>query len=158
MMTTAHEIGHWLDGVMLPVGILEVNNASSREAKAVVDFWTAIYKTNATQELTKLVREGGTVKIKIPTWEVVDGKPTRVEAIQDVPSDEDFVRYLSKDNETWARAYAQYVATRSSNPVLKAELVKAQEKIGYPQQWSDEDFTPVADAIDNLFKTMGWLE
>lgn len=158
MMTAAHEIGHWLDGAILPIGKNNAYFSSSSEAEAVADFWRAIDQTDAIQQLNKLRREGGTVKMKVPKLEVVDGKLIQVAVMQDVPANGRYVRYLWRNDEIWARAYAQYVATRSSNPALKAELFVEQADRGYPQQWSDEDFAPVAASIDKIFKVMGWIE
>ena len=59
-----------------------------------------------------------------------------------------------------ARAYAQYVTTKSQEPVLLQQLEAEQETgdvIRNLAQWSDEQFAPVLAAIDDLFRRQGWL-
>jgi hypothetical protein len=70
--------------------------------------------------------------------------------------------YLLRYDELWARSYAQYVATRSGDPTLLAELdtrrrQRAGSRVHLPRQWDDIDFAPVADAIDDLFRRLGWI-
>jgi len=59
--------------------------------------------------------------------------------------------------ELWARAYAQYIAMRSGDPLLIGQLNTIRSGPQPWRQWSAEDFAPVATAIDNLFRTKGWL-
>lgn len=66
--------------------------------------------------------------------------------------------YLLAGHELWARAYAQYVTTRSGNPALKAQLDRVRTSDVPWKQWSDDDFAPIAAAIDNLFRAKGWIE
>ena len=161
-MTAAHEIGHWLDGTMLAVASSNstyFGNLNKPEWKTAVDnFWIAVEQTESIKQLNELRLKGGTVKMEVPVWEWDDSKSPQGTEIRDVPVQGKYVRYLARHDEIWARAYAQYVVTRSSSPVLKDELNRERQFDSYPRQWSDEDFAPVADAIDNLFKTMGWIE
>ena len=65
--------------------------------------------------------------------------------------------YLSR-HEQWARAYAQYIATRSGDPQLLAQLdaIRASAHAVYrSSQWSDDDFAPIGEAIDELLTTLG---
>lgn len=65
--------------------------------------------------------------------------------------------YLSR-HEQWARAYAQYIATRSADPVLLAQLdaIRTSAHAVYrASQWSDDDFAPIGAAIDELLTTLG---
>lgn len=65
--------------------------------------------------------------------------------------------YLSR-HEQWARAYAQYIATRSGDPVLLAQLdaIRTSAHAVYrASQWSDDDFAPIGVAIDELLTTLG---
>ena len=64
--------------------------------------------------------------------------------------------YFLKREEIWARAYAQYIAEKSGNPILLADLARARE-YNPARQWATEDFKPISDAIDALFTTLGWL-
>jgi hypothetical protein len=68
---------------------------------------------------------------------------------------------LSKD-EQWARSYAQWIATRSKNSELLDQVKKITQKTDAPaynaSQWVEADFEPIAEAIDIIFKTLGWLK
>lgn len=71
-------------------------------------------------------------------------------------TDPEEIAYFFKPQEIWARAYAQFVADRSSSPLLKLQLEKA---IAAPPraQWNHEDFKLLAAAIEELFLHLGWL-
>jgi hypothetical protein len=65
--------------------------------------------------------------------------------------------YYLLPEELWARAYAQYIAKRSGDPFLLAQLdLAAADADG--SQWTDLDFFPIGRAIDNLFKKKGWIK
>lgn len=62
--------------------------------------------------------------------------------------------------ECWARSYAQYVAIRSGEPALLATLdairvPRSSEDLDYLLHW-DDDFDPIALAIEHLFRRLGW--
>lgn len=65
--------------------------------------------------------------------------------------------YFLEGHELWARAYAQYIATRSGSPLLKAQLDTIRTSAQPWRQWSDEDFAPIATAIDDVLRAKGWL-
>lgn len=71
------------------------------------------------------------------------------------------MQYALKTEEAWARAYAQYIATKSGNAAMLAELNAARNRIVdgryFATQWADEDFEPIMDAIDELFQSQGWI-
>jgi hypothetical protein len=62
--------------------------------------------------------------------------------------------YLLSGKEIWARAYAQYIAEASNDPVLKAELLRAQA-LGAPQ-WRTDDFKAIFGEIEKLLIAKGW--
>lgn len=77
--------------------------------------------------------------------------------LMNIPNaDKRYLYYLQSDVEVWARAYMQYVAIRGDSELLKNELTVMQTW-PYHMQWDDADFGPVATAIDDLFKALGWL-
>ena len=77
--------------------------------------------------------------------------------LMNIPNaDKRYLYYLQSDVEVWARAYMQYVAIRGDSELLKNELTVMQTW-PYHMQWDDADFEPVATAIDDLFKALGWL-
>ena len=65
------------------------------------------------------------------------------------------VEYLLGPRELFARTYCQYVAVRSGDPDLQRELEKSLEP-DYREQWHEDDFTPIAGALDDLFDRLGW--
>jgi hypothetical protein len=62
---------------------------------------------------------------------------------------------FSSDGELFARAYAQYVATRGGNSRLLKQLQEAQ-RIRTPNQWPASQFELIADAFDELFAELRW--
>lgn len=64
-------------------------------------------------------------------------------------SDKGFNAYLLSKEEMFGRAFSQYIVTKSSNKVLKAELKKDNT------QWSDKDFIPIGKQLDKMFKDLG---
>jgi hypothetical protein len=68
--------------------------------------------------------------------------------------------YLLRRREIWARAYAQYVATRTGDPGLLAGLEdwRTMRGINGFAQWTDDSFEPIMKAIDELFLELGWLK
>jgi hypothetical protein len=158
-LITLHEIGHWLDWSALEIALGKPIQGSSNGHEfhvAIGDFWDAIENT----QNVKLLREIKRTK-KVKSFELVsnDGAIATGDKHAETKADNEIVSYLLRREELWARAYAQYVAIKSDREDVKQELISRQQKMShYPDQWSDEDFAPVADAIDNLFKTMGWIE
>jgi len=76
--------------------------------------------------------------------------------------DRNYVRYLQRTPEVFARSYAQYIAIRSGNEALMTQLRTARKRneagIGYQTVWDDDDFVPIAAAFDDLFKEKGWTK
>lgn len=56
-------------------------------------------------------------------------------------------------NEAFARAYAQYIALRSDNKVMQAQV-----RSRLADHWEDEDFEPIARAFDSMFQELGWRD
>lgn len=69
--------------------------------------------------------------------------------------------YLRDPKELWARCYAQYIARRSNDPVLKEELdkmVNCMYNKMYHAQWSDDEFPEIMNVMDQIFISKGWLK
>lgn len=60
------------------------------------------------------------------------------------------VAYFTQGREKWARAYAQYIAIKSKNPKLLKGLRQRQSGL-LPTQWSDKEFKPIYNAMDEVF-------
>jgi hypothetical protein len=63
--------------------------------------------------------------------------------------------YFGSPQELWARSYAQWIALRSDDATLRRQLEHARAHsyapLPYlPEQWADEDFEPIALALDEL--------
>ena len=77
------------------------------------------------------------------------------QGIQSYAHDAKAYDYLNDETEWWSRAYAQWVALRSGSTILKKQADYAIEnEVGY---WEWDDFKPISEAIDLLFKQRGWL-
>lgn len=139
-MTLAHEIGHFIDHEGLPGP-----GWSSAKAKFMTDWRDTVRATPAVQALHALA--SGPDKI------VVQGKKYGVH--------KNHLAYLLEWEELWARSYAQYIAIRSGDAVMLEQLNATLERqraaqVDYRRQWEREEFAPVADAIDDIMRSMGW--
>ena len=78
------------------------------------------------------------------------------------PLDRRYVGYLLRDTEMFARSYAQYIATKSQDVAMLAELDEIRTprsaQFSYPTQWQNDDFEPIAQAFDEMFKELEWLK
>ncbi|HLP01682.1 MAG TPA: hypothetical protein VK163_06625 [Opitutaceae bacterium] len=121
-LTTAHELGHFLDHQVLG----RAGQFASANSPALAAFRDAVEASAAVQAIREL--------------------PETVRA------------YFLKPHELWARAYAQYIATRSGNAMLAGQLDKVRGGMQPWRQWSDADFKPIAEAIDAFFREKGWIK
>jgi hypothetical protein len=145
----AHETGHFLDHVAIP-GRPD-DKARERgvtpEMDAVLD---AARASRATSTIASR-RAVGYVTVPTPDGGSVDYDVSRK-----------YINYLLDDAEIWARAYAQYIAIRSGDSVMKAQLDRERDRsvanVVFPRHWEDDDFAPIAARIDALFLKLGWIK
>jgi SPP1 gp7 family putative phage head morphogenesis protein len=142
-MTLAHEIGHFLDnrGVGSPLnmethigGLFEEVLKAAAESRAIKSL-----RGQLEQRYFEVFSSAGETK-KYPT-------------------NRKYIRYLLQKDETWARAYAQWVALRSGDSTMLEQLRKLRQNehpAGAASQWADDDFEPIAKAIDDLMEKLGW--
>lgn len=136
-LTLAHEIGHFLD-------------LSALDAK-----WSSTRTGTEAQSVINAARNSDWVK---NVWTRVSEFNSRSSSdTMPISIDSRYVRYLLETKEIWARAYAQYVATKSGNETLLEQLRKLQTA-KFPSQWSDDDFLPIMAEFDRLFTKKGWIE
>lgn len=132
-MTLAHEIGHFIDHQVITPG-----KFASTSSPLFKQWKEAVENSVATKVLRKLLKES----------------TSRVTSRR--------IDYYLDTHEQWARAYAQWVATRSQNDVMLEQVSKIVGKQTSPvyaaSQWADEDFAPIAAAIDEIFKELGLLK
>jgi hypothetical protein len=117
--------------------------------KALID---ALWKSEAIKSLRDLKNGPKTFKAKATNSDAM--------ATYKVPTSH--IRYLLNRNEQFARAYAQYIASKSGDTALKAKLQNHLSKKGkvplfIQRQWTDKDFAPIEAAFDALFKEQGWV-
>lgn len=140
-MNTAHEVAHFLDHQ----GLGRKGSFAS-EGSDLLDAWRSAVKGSKAY--------AGLVAIKPGPVSVVldDG------AIMAYRYDGKYLRYLKSTRELFARSYAQYIATRSGDAAMRAELVKTvkRQRDLVPTQWEDDDFEPIATAFDKLFEFLEW--
>lgn len=65
--------------------------------------------------------------------------------------------YFLQRHEMFARAYAQWIAARSADPALVADLDVVRSGFEAWRQWTDDDFAPIAQELDSLFASKGWI-
>jgi hypothetical protein len=62
--------------------------------------------------------------------------------------------------EFWARSYAQFVALVAGDADVAASLdrlrYRTEGELYVPVQWEEDDFVEVGEAIDRLFRRLGW--
>lgn len=175
-ITVFHETGHYLDhqglGVrtfasQMPTGL------STDLGQAMDGLRTALKNSQAIQRL------------KLWNGANLPGSPhTYGDGVVPNTVNRRFVNYLLSSTETFARAYAQYVAVKSEHPAALKELRATQAASNtalqnvpkwhrynptavsgakmpdgtwdYPWQWQDADFNPIEAAFDRVFEVMGW--
>jgi hypothetical protein len=138
--TLAHELGHWIDHQQVgDKGFESKRAALGDKSSPMADWWAAVQETDAMARLQK-----------VADTEILPNG---------ILASPRYVSYLQDPSEIWARTYAQWVASRTSSQGLKDEMSNqvdvAQET--YSEQWDDDDFEPVAQAIDRMMKGLGWL-
>lgn len=129
-LTIIHEVGHFLDHQ----AIGKKKFASEDTKHTAFDEWrAAIAASRAHGELQAL--------------------------LSNPLASQKHTNYMLEGRELWARSYAQYIAVRSQSPVLLKQLDAVRNRgtgVYYPKQWDDQDFEPIAKAIDELLLNLGW--
>lgn len=181
-----HETGHFLDNAGLGrAGFASegfMSGASPEQRSAMTDLMKALRETRTMQSLH--------------AWDLVGppddprkaGLPNlaaRGLNLRTMTALREHGKYLRKSNETFARAYAQYIAVKSGDAAGLAEIRKLQRggaaftnrTVGkdtppgfkvldgeemtpgtweFPWAWQDDEFQEVERAFDRLFDAMGW--
>lgn len=122
-LTLAHEYGHHLDAQWLIVNDNRWRGPFDRKDAVLTRFWDAVVESRQYKQLDDMY------------WGSSNPSP--------------YLKYVFSGEELWARAYSQYVAVRSGNPALLRQLQELR-RTPFMYQWDDDDFEPIADAIDAL--------
>lgn len=161
-MTMVHETGHYLDQqlfgqryrakalsedydlIMLPRDFASESEYLEEQNFPGMFAWRkAVTNSEAYQSL-------GVLGEKAKRFE-----PITFASGQETYLDSQYISYMLKPDEAFARSFAQYVSHRTGDPVLKATIQKERAGVYGDQQWSDEDFEPIAEAFDLLFWELG---
>jgi SPP1 gp7 family putative phage head morphogenesis protein len=140
LFTAAHELGHFIDHV----GIDPRVKFPSLGASAVLDPWMQAVKNSSAFKTLRDYRANPLAN--------VDGKLIAISP--------GYITYALDPRELFARSYSQYIAIRSGDAAMLAEL--SRERAGgdapiyLPMQWEDDDFAPIAKAFDEVFSKLGW--
>lgn len=127
--TLIHELGHWLDNMASGSAL----DFASQQSGALAAWRKAVRSSNALKKLGEVGARH--------------------------PQHARYFAYLQSDEEVWARAYTQYIATRSGNAKLLAGIAEEQSgQLAQHTYWSKADFEPIAKAMDSYFEELGWLK
>lgn len=170
LMTVVHESGHWLDNMGMGKGGAAPTTVSQpgiiRQGKKwVVGTVQRLVHGQTPAGMTDIAslstEDHRNTMPELKALKAAMGATAAYQRLKARPSGLTFKswRYYLTSKETFARAYAQYIATKTQDPVMLAELRKMQagdeSRLGI--QWSDQDFVPVMTAFDALFKAEGWI-
>lgn len=136
-LTTAHEIGHFIDDQILNVALgRDSHKLLSPEIEAWYD---AINNSNAVKVMQENIRSG-----------------KMIFAGREYAADIKYLTYATTPEELWARSYAQYIAFESGDENMKHQVRKVVGGYYGERQWADDDFVPIREAITGILKAVGW--
>ena len=132
MLSYAHEIGHLIDNRgLVPPGADYETYASKSNDPSLAAWRQAVEQSAAYKNLQAKLAQAQ-----------LGGK-----AHEDL-------EYLLRPSELWARSYAQWIASKDPAIGKQLETMRQEE----PQKtWSDADFAPILQSIENLFISKGWI-
>ena len=133
--TLLHELGHWIDYTYL-----DLPRSVTMVANSFVDIFPVLDKVKETS-LWK-------------SYETMLADPKLSKVRREFLSD-----YLMQPYEVWARVYSQYIAEQSGNSALITAMERGQKSgpaRAIADQWKDEDFAPVRNAMQALFLKKKW--
>lgn len=143
--TFIHEVGHFLDHQgMFGQGVY-ASEAAAHGHGPLVGWWRAVEGTTEHQRMRDMLANPG-------KYTLSSGAPLDDSAVE-------FLEYLNRPRELWARSYTQYIGLRTRDAIVLAQLeADREEEFGDIMQWTDESFDPVASAIDEAFRGLKWLK
>ena len=139
-ITAIHELGHWQDMRVFSTtdGRWGSRSAESDPHHPLRPVMQARFNTQSMQDIVATSDGAGPDYLR---------------------GDRRWCEYACTSHETFARGYAQYIATRATHEgadELRAQLRRAQDE-GEPHVWDDDEFAPVAHAFDNYFASQGLM-
>lgn len=130
-LTMIHEVGHVLDWVVF--GGRRAFGSDGGPGSVLAEVMLAIRRSRAVARLGEL-------------RDAADSAIVRAH-ISD---------YLLSDRELWARAYAQFVARRTTDTAIRDQLAHRLRLTG-AQQWEEADFVEIDAAIEAAFHALRWM-
>lgn len=145
-LTLAHEVGHFLDHQGFTPGY-----HASTAAPEMDGFRKAFEQTDAVQKLKEAKRKG--------FFEFTDEAGQTHKGTIDRRHLE-YINYLLEPHEGWARAYSQFIAEKSQDPVMLKQVddIRRAPSISRWSQWASDDFKPILGALEALMEKQGWLK
>ncbi len=170
-----HETGHFIDFSALGTRV----NPYTQEYASVIRDPATMGPVMAAIDNSAAVARLEDMSGNLGAYKIVMNPGTSYE--REYSADRKHVNYLRTPTEKWARAYEQYVATRSPDAGNRLKQYHADaawepgrtritEDRGlspehapsirgfYGWYWSEEDFAPIADQIDQMFNRLGWRQ
>jgi hypothetical protein len=150
-----HELGHFLDNQ----GIDSPGRYASESSPILAQWRESVHGTESVQHLRNIVNRAN---------DPPHPSGASSEIVTEIAIDIDYVKYLLKPRELFARSYAQYVIRRNMDVIHKHiggiilreldDLRRQHVHRIYPIQWEDDDFEPIALTLDRLFRDLGWIQ
>lgn len=158
-LTTAHEVGHYIDHQALAKAIIRSQGSTDYEKfagtwaspqahdePALKRWWQVVTQSKAYQTLDAKRKNPAGHAVTVASGYTVEPSPS-------------FIDYLLDPSELWARSYSQYVASKSqSRAMLEGVKDARQSKLYAEAQWDEQDFGAITKAIDDLFTALGWAK
>lgn len=139
MATMVHEYGHYLDhhlfGSVTQHSTMD-STGTTRRSPELKGLMQSIFRSSAVKQLIE------------------------AHATHEHDEHETTVSYFLKREELFARAYAQWIGSRSSHPQLRSEITEMGQEwrnFGLHTQWDRDDFKPIGREFDRLFFKRGLL-
>lgn len=164
METITHEVGHWIDNQGIYEGRPFPKTTFDYKKKLATDYSKNLAPGGILNEWyealtnSKAYKEYKSLRVKAQQQTPVSITEHGIK--KDVYLDADYMEYAMRDREMFARSYMQYIATKTQNKEMLDAIaaVRGKDEIFQSHQWDDDDFKPIADAFDNLFKKLGWAK
>lgn len=145
-LTFVHEVGHFIDHQGINTADAPAGKfASGSDRTGVMQAWHESVRQSSEYRRLEGLRKQKVFQLQ--------GGSTH-------PVNQKYLKYLLGDDELWARSYAQYITVRSGNAELMQQLTESlagRMQTFYPIQWSAAEFEPIAQAMDDIFRKLGWL-
>lgn len=139
-LVMAHEMGHWIDNI---VGSRIHNSDPNRK-----------YDDNSaegSEDSLHYAQGNRTSWVKEAIWNSPSYK--KLADAEERHNTSGGQKYYTRSNEIFARAFSQYVASKSQDASFRKSPL-------YPGRirthWQEEEFKPISDAFDAMFSNLGW--